>query len=247
MKRRAILDVLLVLLVFAWLLALPGGTVSFAKEAEKGEPTACSAEKGEHKGEHGKEWSMETWADMEKHGGKDVDEHLVMLKEKLQLVDEQVAQLKALLETQKEGLKATMEHLKEIKASQEEFKKAIEGARAEFDAELAKILTSEQLERFKELKKSFKEWRMKRPEPGEMGEKERPLAGLNLTDEQKGKFTEITKRYHQKQQEIFDQMMEELKGVLTPEQLEQFEALKEHHMRLWSGPEKAPKEAEPIE
>lgn len=246
MKRATFPYVLLVLLVFAWSLPMLVGAISSEQKEEKGKQKAWSAGKGDYKGEHAKEHSMGTWAEKKQKKGGAI-ECLMTLKEKLQLEDEQVAQVKALLEAQKEEIRTTMENLKEVDASQEEFKKAIQEARTGFEAKMAKILTPEQAERYKELKTGFKKWRTKRP--GEIAEKKGPLAGLNLTDEQKGKFTEITERYHQKQQELSKQMMEELKEVLMPEQIEEFEAMKAHHMQLRSRPSKAKelKASEPVE
>jgi len=269
MKKATFPYVLLVLLVFAWSIPMLGGAISsehkgekgkqekacsagagdykgeHAKEhsaisskhaEEKGQEKACSAGKGDYKGEHAKEHSMATWAEKKQQKGE-LNERLMALKEKLQLEDEQVVQVKALLEAKKEGLKATMDHLKEIGASKEEFKKAIQEARTGFEAKLAEILTSEQAESYKELKTSFRKWRTK--QPGEIGEKKGPLAKLSLTEDQKSKFNEITERYHEIQRDLSKQMMEELKKVLTPEQIEEFGAMKARHMQLRSRPSKA--------
>jgi len=267
MKRATFPYVLLVLLVFAWSLPMLVGAISSEHKGEKGKQEACSVAKGDHKGEHAKEHSaisskhaeekglekacsagkedykgehakgyfMATWAEKKQQKGE-FNERLMALKDKLQLEDEQVAELKALLEAKKEGLKATMDHLKEINASKEEFKKAIQEAKTGFEANLAEILTSEQAESYKELKTSFRKWRTKRP--GEIGEKKSPLAKLSLTEDQKSKFNEITERYHEIQRDLSKQMMEELKEILTPEQIEEFGAMKARHMQLRSKPSK---------
>lgn len=238
MKRRAIGEILLMMVVFAWLLALPGVTVSFALEADKGEAKACSAEKGDLEGKHPKEqWA--TSCPAEKKGyhvyvNEDLKASLMArLKEEVQLTDEQMAQVKAVLEAQKEKLKGTMERLKESGASQEEVRKAFQEARAETETKMAEILSAEQLEKYKELKRSYKKWKMERRQ-GEISEKKSMLGGLKLADEQKAKFDEITERYHEIQKELFKQMMEELKGVLTPEQLKQFKAIRELHEHSWA-------------
>ncbi len=232
MKRATFPYVLLVVLVFAWSLPMLVGAVSSEHKGEKGKQEACSAAKGDYKGEHAKEHSMATWAGKKQYKGENAIECLMTLKDKLQLEDDQMAEVKALLEAKKEGLKATMEQLKEINASKEEFKKAIREASTEFEANLAEILSSEQAESYKELKTSFRKWRTKRP--GEIGEKKGPLANLSLTEDQKSKFNEITERYHEMQKELFKQMQEDLNEVLTPEQIEEFKAMKEHHKK--SGP-----------
>ena len=206
--------------------------ISWEHKEEKGKQKACSAGAGDYKGEYAKEHSMATWAEKKQQKGENAIECLMTLKAKLQLEDDQMAEVKALLEAKKEGLKATMEHLKEIGASKEEFKKAIQEASTEFEANLLEILTSEQAESYIELKTSFRKWRTK--QSGEICEKKGPLANLSLTEDQKAEFNEITERYHEIQRDLSKQMMEELKAVLTPEQIEEFGAMKARHKK--SGP-----------
>jgi len=205
------------------------GAISSEHKGEKGkQEKAWSAVKGDQKGEHAKEQSMGTWAEKKQKKGGAI-ECLMTLKAKLQLEDEQVAEVKALLEAKKEGLKATMEQLKETDAAKEEFKKAIQEASTEFEEKMAEILTPEQAESYKELKSGFKKWGTKKS--GKIYEKKDPLAGLNLTEDQKAQFNEITERYHEMQKELFKQMQEDLNEVLTPEQIEEFGAMKARHKK----------------
>jgi Spy/CpxP family protein refolding chaperone len=220
--------VVLVLLVLAWQLPVVGSALGPKHTEEKGEQKASCAVAEHDEAKHAEKQCTKNPTGKEKYHSGDLDQHMAILKAKLQMVDEQVVQMKALLEAKKEGLKATMAELKAAAASQEELKKAIQEAKIEFEAKLAEILSSEQLGKYKELTRSYKEWKKER-QTGETCKKKDPLAGLDLTDDQKAQFNEITGRYHEIQQELVKQMMSELKEVLTPEQLKQFEAMKEHH------------------
>ena len=150
----------------------------------------------------------------------------------LNLSDKQKQDLDELFKTHRENIKNIMNQLKEKNAPKEEYQETFKNSRTDFDSKLAQILTDEQLTKFKEAKAEYykqrehqgKKEQKEQVKPKRMSFEEK----LNLNDEQKEQYKKISEKYELLQKELKDKMMEEVKGILTEEQVKKLEGMKEH-------------------
>jgi len=207
-----------VMLVFRWrfftvfLLLFFSICIIFADEGEK----KCGSQEIEHK------------QYLEKEQGFKKQDKGFMLKdelfEKLDLSEEQKKGLDELFKTHRESIRSITKELKEKNAPKEEFQIALKKAKEEFDASLGKILTAEQSQKLDRLKSEYSQ---KIKEKRQLKENRMPFKEkLNLTEEQEKQFDEIKEKYESLHKELNEKMKEELKGILTEEQLDKLEGLK---------------------
>lgn len=83
----------------------------------------------------------------------------------------------------------------------------------------------------KEMKKNRKNKDFAKKGKGHHRGEDFMFKNLNLTDAQKTKVKELKKEHRQKMIDLRKSQVEEMKSVLTPEQLAKFEASKKEHMK----------------
>ena len=183
--------------------------------------------------------------------GAEADQHLAMLEEKLDLADEQVAQLRAIFEEQRPKFHALRQSAPEDREAQ---RQAFRALRAETHERVSAVLTDEQEQRLGELFRSHGKGH------GPLGrwDPEQHLARLqeelDLTDEQVAQIRAIFEEHRAKVQalresapddrdarheafhELHQEVHDRVRAVLTEEQRERFDELKDSHARsrgLW--------------
>lgn len=168
------------------------------------------------------------------------------LQSALDLTDDQVAQIEAIITSTRDQLSPIHEQVRDGSLSREDARTQIEAIRADKKAQIEAVLTSEQAEQFAEL----------RQQHGRQFNRQRLAEFLNLTDDQKTQIETLMQTRKDDLKSIREQVeagtltreeartqiqalreseRDQITALLTEEQLEQFNSL-QRHSRFGFGP-----------
>ncbi len=171
------------------------------------------------------------------HGGHGMNSeqmiksNVARLTKQLQLTKEQAAEIENIYKAQADARKERFEQMRKSgqRPDMQAMRAQMEKERADVDAKIAKVLTPQQNEMYKQMQAERGKGRMDRGKNHEKrGPAGKPYGGFDKMKEELGLTDEQVEQLKQMKRDQKKQEQESLKEILTPQQYEKMQQMKKH-------------------